>query len=71
MKSTATEQSKAQANGPERVALDLWPDVGQALGLSRGATYAAARRGELPVLRIGKRIIVPRAAFQAFLDSAR
>ena len=31
------------------------------LGLSRGSTYEAARVGQIPVLRIGRRLIVPRA----------
>jgi excisionase family DNA binding protein len=48
----------------------LWPDVGEMLGLSRGAVYAAAKRGEIPTLKFGKRIIVPRAALERLLESA-
>jgi hypothetical protein len=34
--------------------IPLWPDAGQALGLSRPATYRAAARGEIPgAMRIG------------------
>jgi len=29
------------------------------LGISRGAAYQAAKTGELPTLRIGRRIVVP------------
>jgi hypothetical protein len=35
------------------------PEAGTLLGLGRGAAYAAARRGELPVLKIGARLLVP------------
>jgi excisionase family DNA binding protein len=55
-------------NSAERRTLDLWPDVGQALGLSRGATYAAAKRGDIPTLRIGGRILVPRTALERLIE---
>ena len=32
------------------------------LGIGRSAAYEAARRGELPTIRIGRRVLVPRAA---------
>ena len=54
----------------QKLALDLWPDVGKALGLGRNSTYEAARRGDIPTIRIGRRILVPRAALQRFLESA-
>jgi excisionase family DNA binding protein len=37
------------------------------LGISRWAAYQAAREGELPTIRIGKRLIVPRAALERML----
>lgn len=52
----------------QRETLDLWPDTGKALGLSRNSTYEAARRGDIPTIRIGKRILVPRAALQRLLN---
>jgi len=42
----------------------LWPEVGNLLGLSRSTTYEAARRGEIPTIRFGRRIIVPTAALR-------
>jgi excisionase family DNA binding protein len=46
------------------------PEAAKQLGLSRSAAYAAAARGELPVpvLRIGSRLLVPRAALDRLLD---
>jgi excisionase family DNA binding protein len=37
------------------------------LGVSRNSAYQAARAGELPVIRIGKRLLVPRHAFEKML----
>ncbi len=34
---------------------------GQLLGISRYAAYQAASTGELPVLRLGRRLVVPTA----------
>lgn len=49
--------------------MPVWPDAGKALGLGRNATYEAIARGEIPSVRIGKRILVPRAALQRLLDA--
>ena len=57
-------------NPAERRTLDLWPDVGRMLGLSRPSTYAAAKNGQIPTIRIGGRILVPRAALERLLDGA-
>ncbi len=47
--------------------MQLWPEVGQILGLGRAATYDAARRGDIPTIRFGRRIIVPTAALRRML----
>jgi excisionase family DNA binding protein len=44
------------------------PEAGRQLGLSRGASYEAAKRGELPTLRIGRRLLVPKPAFDRMLN---
>jgi len=41
------------------------------LGISRGLAFAAARSGELPVVRIGRRILVPRDQLRRMLDPAQ
>lgn len=41
-----------------------------ALGISRALAYEAARRGEIPVVRIGRRMLVPRAALTRLLEQA-
>jgi hypothetical protein len=35
------------------------PEAGAVLGLGRSASYEAARRQEIPVLRLGRRQVVP------------
>ncbi|MGD0984476.1 MAG: helix-turn-helix domain-containing protein [Acidimicrobiales bacterium] len=44
-------------------------ELSQVLGLSRGATYAAVRAGELPALRVGGRWIVPVRQIAALLGA--
>jgi hypothetical protein len=46
----------------------VWPDAGRKLGISRNAAYEAARRGQIPTIWIGKRLLVPRAAFERLLE---
>ena len=43
------------------------PEAGRMVGLSRNASYAAAARGDLPVIRIGRLSKVPKAAFDQML----
>lgn len=45
-------------------------EAARALGIGRGSAYQAVRRGELPVIRLGKRLVVPRAALERLLASA-
>ena len=41
----------------------------EVLGLSRAASYAAAKSGTLPVIRVGRRMVVPRHALERLLTS--
>ena len=41
------------------------------LGLSRGGSYAAAERGEIPTIRIGRLLRVPVRAMEQMLDAAK
>ncbi|WP_292469179.1 helix-turn-helix domain-containing protein [Mesorhizobium sp.] len=43
------------------------PEAGAKLGLGRNASYEAAARGDIPTIRIGKLIKVPKAAFERML----
>ena len=40
------------------------------LGISRNAAYEAVKRGEIPSIRIGRRLLIPKAAFDRMLAEA-
>ena len=42
-------------------------EISARLGISRDLVYDGLRRGEIPGLRIGRRIIVPRSRFDRWL----
>ena len=44
-------------------------EVQQRLGLSRNGVYEAIRRKEIPSVRIGRRIIIPRRAYEEMLKA--
>ena len=46
-------------------------EAAQVLGVSRNKAYEAARRGEIPTIKIGKRILVPAAALERMLQGER
>ena len=45
-------------------------EAAELLGISRGLAYELARAGQLPSLRLGRRLIVPRAALLEWLQRA-
>jgi len=47
------------------------PDAGKKyFGLSRNGSYAAAKRGDLPIIKIGAKLRVPVRQLERMLDSA-
>jgi excisionase family DNA binding protein len=50
-------------------------ETARILRISRGLAFAGARRGDIPAIRIGRRLLVPRAALMRLLrdegDGAR
>lgn len=48
------------------------PEAGRRyFGISRTSSYAAAERGEIPTIRIGKLLRVPVRALEQMLDDAK
>jgi excisionase family DNA binding protein len=43
-------------------------EAARILGISRGAAYSHARDGSLPVVRLGKRFLVPKSALDKMLS---
>jgi excisionase family DNA binding protein len=46
-------------------------EAANALGIGRNSAYAAARTGELPTVRVGKRLLVPIAALETMLSKPK
>jgi excisionase family DNA binding protein len=44
-------------------------EAGAVLSLGRGSAYAAVKRGEIPGIRLGRRIVVPSSALLRMLDA--
>ena len=45
-------------------------ETASALGISRNAAYEGVRRGEIPSIRVGRRLLVPRPALERMLEQA-
>src|SRR5207244_2345667 len=43
-------------------------EAAKLLGISRGLAYESARRGEIPTIRLGRRVLVPRSRLLAMLE---
>jgi excisionase family DNA binding protein len=42
-------------------------EAAKVLGIGRNSAYEAIRQGQIPSIRIGARLLVPRAALERFL----
>jgi excisionase family DNA binding protein len=67
--------SGASEGHPDQLPADdrlTWtvPEAARLLGISKDCAYDAARRGDLPVRVIGRRVVVPRTALLRLLDEA-
>jgi excisionase family DNA binding protein len=45
-------------------------EAAQTLGISRAFAYECVDRGDIPCIRIGRRILIPKIALEKLLDSA-
>ena len=45
-------------------------EVAELLGISRTTAYECVRRGEIPSLTLGRRLVVSRAALDALLNTS-
>ena len=53
----------------ERMTLSI-EEAAVRLGISRALAYELVRRGELPRLRLGRRIVIPLKALEEFVETA-
>jgi excisionase family DNA binding protein len=56
-------------NAVERRVLTV-PEAGAQLGLGRNASYDAAKRGDIPTIKLGKLLRVPKLAIERLLDAS-
>lgn len=54
----------------DRLAISV-PEAGRLLGLGRNGAYAAAARGDIPTIRIGNLLRVPRVALERLLREGK
>ena len=65
MKPSSTNEIRQALD--ENLAVPLWPTAGRALDLKRGATYAAATKGDIKTIQLGRLKRVPSAWLKAKL----
>jgi hypothetical protein len=64
-----------EKRGPQPLTLDelrsrptvTVPQAGMVLGLGKDAAYECARRGDIPTIRLGRRVVVPTPRLLAML----
>jgi len=61
--------AEAVDDGDDRLTWDV-PEAARRLGVSTAYYYRAAGRGELPVMRLGRRLVVPKAALLRLLSDS-
>lgn len=44
------------------------PEMGKLLGVSRPTAYDLANRADFPTLKVGRRLLIPRAALQKWIE---
>jgi excisionase family DNA binding protein len=59
-------RNKLETTPPERRVVTL-DEAAAILRISRGSAYGAAKRKEIPTIRIGRRLLVPAAALERML----
>lgn len=61
-------QRRPRTVPPERAVYTV-VEVGILLGVSRSTAYELVRNGTVPSERLGRRIVIPRVRFHAWLDN--
>lgn len=60
-------QSELKSSDANQTVLTI-EEAAMMLRISRQSAYEAARRGEIPTVRIGRRLLVPRRRLERLLD---
>jgi len=62
-------QRRADTGSMERLTFSV-EEAAELIGVGRSAAYEAVRRGEIPVIRIGRRVLVPRSRLFQMLNGS-
>jgi excisionase family DNA binding protein len=62
-----TEQKMNRDNTKERKTYSI-AEAGELLGIGKNSIYNAAHRGEIPSIKIGGRLLVPKVALDRLLQ---
>ena len=55
--------------GQERFTLSV-PEAAKLLGIGKNLAYEAVQRGEIPSIKVGSRLLIPRVALEQMLAEA-
>ncbi|WP_439409756.1 helix-turn-helix domain-containing protein [Bradyrhizobium sp. DASA03076] len=69
VKDTENQQVIARDHDESCLVLSV-EEAGRKLGLGRAAAYAHAKAGHIPTIKLGNRMLVPKAAFAKLLALA-
>lgn len=56
--------------GEEKLTLSI-PETAKRLGIGRNLCYDRVKTGEIPVLKIGRRLLVPKSALEKLLANPK
>ena len=62
-----TSKDQIPCPDPEDQATVTVDDAARIIGISRGSMYRAIDRGEIPIVRVGKRVLIPTATLRRML----
>lgn len=65
--SSRTTSHRGRRNTPDRRLAVSVAEAASLLGISRSFAYELARRGELPAVRLGRRLVVPVIGLEAMM----
>ena len=55
---------------PDKLTLSV-PETARLLGISRAHAYELVARHQLPAIRLGRRVVIPRQAIKALLEAGK
>ena len=58
---------RRESSSLPRAAVNVWPELGQMIGVGKNAAYQLANSDRIRVIRLGRRILVPMSAIDTFL----